>query len=146
MVGLSPPPARRLRHLDWSLVPDEPVRFENLVACHLLKWVHHRQDTQGLDVELRYFRDTDGREVDFLVVDRGRPTLCVECKWSDAPVDKSLRYFKARFPDCDAWQISAVGTKDYVVSARKPSLAASGGDLLLNLTANPWGDFASFQT
>ena len=27
-------------HLDWSLVPDESARFENLVACHLLKWVH----------------------------------------------------------------------------------------------------------
>ena len=33
---------------------------------------------------------------------------------ADAPVDRSLRYFKVRFPDCDAWQISAVGTKDYV--------------------------------
>ena len=30
------------------------------------------------------------------------------------PVDKSLRYFKVRFPDCDAWQISATGTKDFV--------------------------------
>ena len=101
-------------HLDWSLVPDESARFENLVACHLLKWVHFRQDALGLDVELRYFRDTDGREVDFLVVDRDRPILCVECKWNDAPLDRSLRYFKARFPDCDAWQISAVGTKDYL--------------------------------
>ena len=46
--------------------------------------------------------------------DRDRPILCVECKWNDAPLDRSLRYFKARFPDCDAWQISAVGTKDYL--------------------------------
>ena len=105
---------RKHYHLDWSLVPDESARFENLVACHLLKWVHFRQDALGLDVELRYFRDTDGREVDFLVVDRDRPILCVECKWNDAPLDRSLRYFKARFPDCDAWQISAVGTKDYL--------------------------------
>ena len=49
-----------------------------------------------------------------MIVDRDRPILCVECKWSDAPLDRSLRYFKARFPDCDAWQISAVGTKDYL--------------------------------
>lgn len=101
-------------HVDWSVVPEEPARFENLVACHLLKWVHYRQDTEGLDLELRYFRDTDGREVDFVVVDQGAPILCVECKWSDAPPDRSLRYFKTRFPDCDAWQISAVGTRDYV--------------------------------
>ena len=101
-------------HLDWSTVPAEAARFENLVACHLLKWVHHQQDTQGREVELRYFRDTDGREVDFVIVDRLRPVSCVECKWADTPVDKSLRYFKVRFPDCDAWQISATGTKDYV--------------------------------
>ena len=101
-------------HLDWPVVPSEAARFENLVACHLLKWVHHQQDTQGRDVELRYFRDTDGREVDFVVADRRRPVLCVECKWADVPIDRSLRYFKARFPDCDAWQLSATGTKDYV--------------------------------
>ena len=101
-------------HVDWSVVPAEAARFENLVACHLLKWVHHEQDTQGRDVELRYFRDTDGREVDFVIIDRQRPVLCVECKWADTPVDKSLRYFKVRFPDCDAWQLSATGTKDYV--------------------------------
>ena len=70
-------------HLDWSVVPADPARFENLVACHLLKWVHHRQDTEGRDVELRYFRDTDGREVDFVVLDQRRPVLCIECKWSD---------------------------------------------------------------
>lgn len=101
-------------HVDWSVVPAEAARFENLVACHLLKWVHHEQDTRGRDVELRYFRDTDGREVDFVIIDRQRPVLCVECKWADTPVDKSLRYFKVRFPDCDAWQLSATGTKDYV--------------------------------
>ena len=101
-------------HLDWSLVPAEPARFENLVACHLLKWVHYRQDTEGADIELRYFRDTDGREVDFVIVDEGRPSLCVECKWSDGPVDKGLRYFKKRFPGCDAWQVSAVGTRHYI--------------------------------
>ena len=105
-------------HLDWSIVPADAARFENLVACHLLKWVHYQQDTQGRDVELQYFRDTDGREVDFLVVEKRRPLLCVECKWADAQVDKGLRYFRIRFPDCDAWQISATGTKDYLNTDR----------------------------
>ncbi|MYA09710.1 MAG: ATP-binding protein [Holophagales bacterium] len=101
-------------HVDWTVVPADAPRFENLVACHLLKWVHHQQDTQGLDLELRYFRDTDGREVDFIVTDRRQPVLCVECKWADGRLDKSLRYFKVRFPDCEAWQVSATGTKDFV--------------------------------
>ncbi len=86
-------------HLDWTLVPGEPQRFENLVGAHLLKWVHFQQDTEGRAVELRYFRDVDGREVDFVVVEGRRPTHLVECKWDDAPVDRGLRYLKARFPD-----------------------------------------------
>ncbi len=100
-------------HLDWSVVPGEAPRFENLVGVHLQKWVHFVQDTEGRDVELRYFRDVDGREVDFVVVEHSRPTHLVECKWTDAPVDRSLRYLKLRFPECEAWQISAVGTKDF---------------------------------
>ncbi len=65
-------------------------------------------------MELRYFRDTDGREVDFVIVEGNQPIRCVECKWNDTPPDKGLRYLKTRFPSCDAWQISATGKKDYV--------------------------------
>ncbi len=101
-------------HLDWSLVTGESQRFENLVGAHLLKWVHFVQDTEGRDPDLRYFRDVDGREVDFVVIEARRPTLFVECKWADAPIDRGLRYLKLRFPDCEAWQVSAVGTKDFV--------------------------------
>ena len=100
-------------HFDWSLVPENPQRFENLVASHLLKWTHFEADTKGRDIELRYFRDVDGREVDFVVVENRRPLLMVECKWSDADVVQPLRYLKKRFPACDAWQISATGKKDY---------------------------------
>lgn len=101
-------------HFDWSLVPEDAPRFENLIASHLLKWVHHEQDARGRDLELRYFRDTDGREVDFVVVEGRRPLLFVEAKWGDADVDRSLRYLRARFPSSDAWQVSATGRKDFI--------------------------------
>lgn len=100
-------------HLDWSLVASDAARFENLVACHLLKWVHFLQDTAGRDVELRYFRDIDGREVDFVVTEAGQPRHLIECKWSDADADRGLRYLHERFPQAAAWQISATGSKDY---------------------------------
>jgi predicted AAA+ superfamily ATPase len=99
--------------LDWTLVPGDAQRFENLVAAHLLKWVHFRQDTEGRDIELRYFRDRDGREVDFVVVEGRRPELLVACKWGDAEVDRGLRYLIQRLPRTEAWQVSAVGNKDY---------------------------------
>lgn len=98
----------------WSVIPDPGARFENLVAAHLLKWVHWQQDTEGLDSELRYFRDTDGREVDFVVMHGRKPVLLVECKLGDESLDKSLRYLHERFPSADAWQVSLEGTRDYV--------------------------------
>ena len=101
-------------HFDWSLVPNEAARFENLVASHLLKWVHLEEDAKGRDLELRYFRDTDGREVDFVVTERRQPILLVEAKRGDQEVDRGLRYLKARYPRAGAWQLSETGTKDYV--------------------------------
>jgi hypothetical protein len=101
-------------HFDWSIVPEPPARFENLVAAHLLKWIHHEEDVRGRNVELRYFRDVDGREVDFVVTENRKPSLFVEAKWSDTDVDRGLRYLKVRFPKTEAWQISATGKKDYV--------------------------------
>ena len=106
--------AQKHYHWNWAAVPDEGARFENLVASHLLKWVHWQQDSQGLDYELRYFRDTDGREVDFVVCDGRRPVLLVECKLGDDALDKSVRYLHGRFPAAAAWQVSLRGNQDYV--------------------------------
>jgi uncharacterized protein len=106
--------ARKHYHFDWSLVPEPGPRFENLVASHLLKWVHGEQDAKGRDLELRYFRDTDGREVDFVVTESGTPLLLVECKTADRSPDRNLLYLRERVEGGEAWQISASGTRDYV--------------------------------
>jgi len=105
---------RKHYHFDWSVVPSAPARFENLVAAHLLKWTHLLQDAQGRDVELRYFRDVFGREVDFVLMEGGRPILAVEAKWAEPVVSPGLRYLKGRFSALEAWQVSAEGRKDYV--------------------------------
>jgi predicted AAA+ superfamily ATPase len=104
---------RKHYHFDWTAVRGDGPRFENLVAAHLLKWVHWLQDTAGRDVDLRYYRDVDGREVDFVVVEGQRPILLVEAKWADAPIDRGLRLLHERFPEAAAWQVSATGTADY---------------------------------
>lgn len=101
-------------HFDWTLVKNPGARFENMIAVHLLKWVHFEEDTKARALELRYFRDIDGREVDFIVTEDGIPILAIECKWSDGDLSKGLKYFKHRFADCEAWQISMIGGKDYL--------------------------------
>ena len=101
-------------HYDWTLIDNEGVRFENIVAVHLQKWVHYEEDTKGRDIELRYFRDVDGREVDFVIVEKGKPILAIECKWNNTEINKGLKYFKKHFPKCEAVQISWKTENNYI--------------------------------
>ncbi|MBU4496286.1 MAG: ATP-binding protein [Acidobacteria bacterium] len=99
-------------HLDWTLIKEEGYRFENMVACHLLKWCRFVEDTEGYDMELRYFRDVDRREVDFVLVKDGKLLYFVECKLKAKEAGRALRYLKERFPDVPAAQISMEGRQD----------------------------------
>ena len=105
---------RKHYHFDWTVVPDPAARFENLIAGHLLKWAQYQTDTQGRRVELCYYRDFDGREVDFVLTHDGKPVGFVECKLGDAPIPNGLKYLVARFPGAAAWQVSPAGARDYV--------------------------------
>ena len=97
---------------DWSVVPERGARFENLVACQLLKYCHYVEDFEGYTMELRFLRDTDKREVDFVVVKDGRPQFMVECKTGEKDVSPSLHYFRERTGIADCYQVHA-GTRDY---------------------------------
>ena len=50
-------------------------------------------DVDGYKTELFFLRDIDGREVDFLVTDGGKPWFAVEVKSSGKDVSKSLSYY-----------------------------------------------------
>jgi predicted AAA+ superfamily ATPase len=92
-------------HLDWTAIADPGLRFENLVACHLLKWCFFLQDTEGREIELRYFRDVDKREVDFVVVENQSPLHFIESKTREEDPSPSLLYLKKRFPSTPATQV-----------------------------------------
>lgn len=105
VVRLQPHVAKAVRGLrkmakaylwDWSLVADEGARFENLVAMHLLKFCHVLADRDGYDVSLRYVRDRDGREVDFLVLAGKAPWFAVEAKLARSSPSPSIAYFRDR--------------------------------------------------
>lgn len=81
---------------DWSQVPGEGARFENLVAGHLLKFCHFVEDTQGHRMELRFLRDVDRREIDFVVLKDRRPIFAVECKTGEGALSPHIPYFAAR--------------------------------------------------
>lgn len=103
-------------HFDWALCPDAPKRIENLVACHLLKMAHFLEDTEGDTVELRYFRDQDGREVDFVFVKNKKPTHFIEVKQSAREISGDLRYLKKKFPAVTAVQLHTDEKTDFIDS------------------------------
>lgn len=79
-----------------DVIGDEGARFENLVACHLLKKLNFLEDRDGVRRELYYIRDKDGREVDFAIIEEGQLRELVEAKFADGQVSKSLTYFSER--------------------------------------------------
>ncbi len=85
---------------DWSQVEDAGAKLENMVASHLLKFVHYLHDVEGYKAELAYLGDAEGREADFLVTVDRKPWFAVEVKMSDQAPSKQLRYFasKLRIP------------------------------------------------
>jgi uncharacterized protein len=92
-------------HDTGLVVGDEGLRFENLVACHLLKHAQWQQDAFGRDSNLHYLRTKDGAEVDFALADRQGPTHLIECKWADPAVHRALARFAGEFPRAQAVQI-----------------------------------------
>ncbi|MEN0059968.1 MAG: ATP-binding protein, partial [Bdellovibrio sp.] len=65
---------------DWTEVEDAGVRFENMLACHLIKACHYWTDTGEGDFDLFYLRNKEKQEVDFLISKNKKPWLMVEAK------------------------------------------------------------------
>lgn len=103
---------KKLYLYDWSQIEDKGRRFENLTACHLLKYCHFIEDTEGDKMELRFLRDTDKREVDFVVLKDRKPVFAVECKSGERAVSPHIRYFKERTKISHFYQVH-LKNKDY---------------------------------
>ena len=97
---------------DWRRVEENSFRFENLVASHLLKYCHFIEDTEGYRMELRFIRDIDGREIDFVVLKEKKPLFAVECKTGEKNLSKHIGYFKERTNIPEFYQVH-LGEKDF---------------------------------
>ncbi len=89
---------------DWSGLADEGARAETFVACHMLKAVEGWTDLGLGDFELRYLRDKQKREVDFLIVRDRHPWFLVEVKLADTGLSPSLAYYQAQIKVAHAFQ------------------------------------------
>ena len=64
-------------------------------------------------MELRFIRDTDRREVDFVVIRDNEPMFAVECKSGERAPSRAIIYFRQRTPIADFYQVH-LGERDYV--------------------------------
>lgn len=100
---------------DWSEVENQGARFENLVASQLLKFCHFEEDTKGLKTEIRYFKDIQkGHEIDFVVLQKGKPLFAVECKSGDRNLSKPLVDFGHKLGIPLLYQVH-LGSKEFGV-------------------------------
>jgi predicted AAA+ superfamily ATPase len=99
---------------DWSEVPGDGARFENLVASHLLKFCHFFQDVFGLAVDMFYLRDLEKREADFLLTWEKTPWLIVECKLTAGGSLTTLNYFAHRLAVSRRFQVVQQAGVDHV--------------------------------
>ncbi len=91
---------------DWAMVTDQGARYENMIASHLLKAVHHWTDIGLGDYELFFLRTKDKREIDFLVSRNKKPWFLVEVKSSDTKLSQNLAYFQKLTQAENAFQVT----------------------------------------
>ncbi len=109
---------RKLYMWDWSVCTTPSARFENLVASNLLKYCHMIEDREGDRMDLRFVRDSQGRELDFVVVRNNKPEFSVECKMGERQLSRNISYFAQRTNIPLFYQVH-MGEKDYEVAEFK---------------------------
>ncbi len=103
---------KKLYFWDWSRIESPGTKFENMLACQLLKYCHYIEDIEGYEMELRFLRDIDRRELDFVVLRDRNPEFAVECKCGEKNASPACRYFRERTGISRFYQVH-LGEKDY---------------------------------
>ncbi|WP_295583435.1 ATP-binding protein [uncultured Lamprocystis sp.] len=90
-----------LRQEDFGLL------WEHLVLEHL--------QARFPDTPVRYWRDKQGREVDFVLAHRRDHVDAIECKWNPVAFDSSaLQVFRSYYPEGRNFLVSPAGAPGYV--------------------------------
>ena len=86
---------KKLYLYDYAHIPNDPEKFENMVALELWRAVSNWNDLGLGDFGLHYVRNKEKEEVDFLITNNHNPLLLVEAKLSDETPSKSLLKFQS---------------------------------------------------
>ncbi len=78
---------------DWSEFEATGPRVENLLAGHLAKACDFWTDSGKGAFKLRYVRDKQKREIDFVILNNNAPWVAIEAKLSDCEPSPHFRAF-----------------------------------------------------
>ena len=104
--------------------------FDTGFVCYYRGWRELRREDMGLLWEhyvlneiqgrlqirnVMYWRDKRGHEIDFVVAERGKPPVAIECKWSATEFDPgNLKRFRERYPEGDSLVAAADVEKPFI--------------------------------
>ena len=81
---------------DWVEIDNDASCFENIIALHLYKAVNLWHSLGQANTNLFYIRDKEKREVDFLITEKNKPFLLIECKLNDEALSANLASFQRK--------------------------------------------------
>lgn len=84
---------------------NEGIKLENTIAASLLKNTQYLVDAKGKDVTLNYIRNKEGKEIDFVIAEAGKPAQFIEIKLTDKKPSASLVYYSQRFKNATFIQL-----------------------------------------
>jgi predicted AAA+ superfamily ATPase len=123
--------------------------FDTGFVCQFRGWSTPRREDLGLlwehyvlnemharlpDQPVRYWRDKQGHEVDFVIVERGRNPIAIECKWSANDIDPAgLKAFVGRYPKARCMVVAQDVDRTYVKHFGDLAVTVAGLDAAANL-------------
>ena len=119
----------KLYFYDYRRIDDLGARFENMVAVELNRAVTLWRDFGLGDFQLRYLRNKEKQEVDFIVTEGSVPRFMVETKLSDPTVGAQLKKFQ------NALNVPAIQLVNQSGIGRQIS---NGGNTILVASAADW--------
>ena len=97
--------------LDWSYIPEEPARLENMVAAYLHRACLALTDKGAGDFRLHYIRTLDKKEIDFMVTVDRKPILAVEVKSGETALSNTLKTRGKWFPHSSTLGVQVVNNR-----------------------------------
>ena len=104
---------------------DHSIRFENYIACALIKELQRLFDTEGIKGTLYFIQTKTGREIDFLVKMEQDASWLIEAKWKDSNFSPNFKYFSHYFKKAKCVQLVKLASRTKTTSQGWKSIPAS---------------------